>query len=272
MQDLKVTLIQAELVWEDIESNLARFDDKIDGIKDNPHLIVLPEMFTTGFSMNAKNLAQDTQGSSVTWLQEKARQKSVDIVGSIIVKDKGKSFNRLLWAKPDGELLTYDKRHLFRMLGEERVYSAGNTHITVELNGWKISPFICYDLRFPVWTRNFGNRFDAAIFIANWPENRSSHWKSLLQARAIENQCYVVGVNRVGEDGNGQLYSGDSSIIDPFGKVIFQHGNTECIHTAKLSYSFLQEYRKSFPVWMDAECDVEITPRNNHDDFSSRQG
>ncbi len=258
MRDLKVTLIQAELFWEDIESNLFQLDNKIEGIKENTDLIILPEMFTTGFSMNAENLAQDMQGSSVEWLQEKSRQKSVDIVGSIIVKEGSKYFNRLLWAKPEGGLFVYDKRHLFRMLGEEKVYSAGDKNITVELHGWRISPFICYDLRFPGWTRNFGNRFDAAIFIANWPENRSFHWKSLLQARAIENQCYVIGVNRVGIDGNGQSYSGDSSIIDPLGKVLFQHSNQECIYTAELSYLFLQEYRESFPVWMDADNGGDI--------------
>lgn len=253
MPDLKITLIQSEIVWEDIESNLSHFDDKINGIKENTDLIILPEMFTTGFSMNAEDLAQDMRGPSVTWLQDKARQKNADIVGSIIIKDKGMFFNRLIWAKPDGKLLTYDKKHLFRMLGEEKVYSAGDKKITVTLNGWQISPFICYDLRFPGWTRNFNNRFDAVIFIANWPSIRSSHWKTLLQARAIENQCYVIGVNRVGIDAQGHSYSGDSSIIDPFGKILFQRTNQECIYTAQLSYLSLQEYRKSFPVWMDTE-------------------
>lgn len=258
MQDLKVTLIQAELVWEDIESNLARFGDKIDSIKENTDLIILPEMFTTGFSMNVENLAQDMKGSSVKWLQEKSRQKSIDIAGSIIVKEDGNFFNRLLWVKPRGDLFTYDKRHLFRMLGEEEVYSPGEYNITVELHGWKLRPFICYDLRFPVWTRNIRNQFDVAIFIANWPRERSFHWKTLLQARAIENQCYVIGVNRVGVDGNGLFYRGDSAVIDPAGTVIFQESDKECHYTAKLSYSFLQEYRESFPVWMDADSEVDI--------------
>jgi predicted amidohydrolase len=257
MQDLLVTLIQADLIWEDIESNCARFDNTIDGIKDTTDLIVLPEMFTTGFSMNAKNLAQDMNGASVNWLRKKAQQKNIDLVGSIIIQEGGKYYNRLFWANPEGKLLTYDKKHLFRMLGEDKVYSAGMKNITVALHGWKIRPFICYDLRFPVWTRNLGNQFDAAIFIANWPENRSSHWKSLLQARAIENQCYVIGVNRVGTDGNGQSYSGDSSIIDPSGTVIFQKSYKECHYTTPLSYSFLEKYRESFPVWMDADRTVE---------------
>ncbi len=256
MRDLKITLIQTELVWEDIESNLAGFDAKIDAIEDDTHLIVLPEMFTTGFSMNAADLAQDMNGSSIAWVQEKSRQKNVDIVGSVIVKADGKFFNRLLWAKPDGKIFTYDKRHLFRMAGEEKVYSAGHENITVDLLGWKIRPFICYDLRFPVWTRNIAIQYDTAIFIANWPERRSWHWKLLLQARAIENQCYVIGVNRVGTDGNDHSYSGDSSIFDPWGNILFQKRNQACTHTAELSYDVLQKSRESFPVWMDADNDL----------------
>ena len=256
MQDLKITIIQTELVWEDIESNLAVFDDKIDEIMDDTHLIVLPEMFTTGFSMNPAGLAQNMNGSSVTWLREKSRQKNADIVGSIIVADHGKFFNRLIWAKPQGQIYTYDKRHLFRMAGEEKVYSAGRQNITVELRGWKIRPFVCYDLRFPVWTRNMENRYDVAIFIANWPERRSAHWKLLLQARAVENQCYVIGVNRVGIDGNGHTYSGDSSIIDSFGSIIFQKQDKAVTYTADLSYETLQNARESFPVWMDADNDL----------------
>ena len=256
MQDLKITLIQSELVWEDISSNLTGFDNTINAVEEDTHLIILPEMFSTGFTMNAAALAQDMKGSAVKWIKEKSAEKTVDILGSIIAEDGGKFFNRLVWAKPDGEIFTYDKKHLFRMAGEEKIYSAGSKNITVELNGWKIRPFICYDLRFPVWTRNVKNQFDAAIFIANWPERRSAHWKALLQARAIENQCYVIGVNRVGTDGNGLTYSGDSSIIDPWGTVIFQKSNQTCIHTAELSYDVLKTSREDFPVWMDADNDI----------------
>ena len=251
-KDLKVTLIQTELIWEDVELNIAGFDHQIDGMNQDTDLIILPEMFTTGFTMNAENLAQGMNGDSIHWLQEKSRQKNADIVGSVIIKEGNKFFNRLLWAKPNGELCAYDKKHLFRMAGEEKVYHPGDKHITVELRGWKVRPFICYDLRFPVWTQNIANHYDMAIFVANWPENRSSHWKVLLQARAIENQCYVIGVNRVGKDGNGLSFSGDSSIIDPFGKILFQKSFDPCTHTATLSYSDLLEYRESFPVWMDA--------------------
>jgi len=261
MQDLKTTIIQTELVWENIEGNLAGFDNKINTIKDDTHLIILPEMFTTGFSMNAASLAQDMTGSAVKWLREKSRQKNADIVGSIIFREDGKFFNRLIWTNPRGEIFTYDKKHLFRMAGEEKVYSAGHQNITVELRGWKIRPFICYDLRFPVWTRNIENRYDAAIFIANWPERRSWHWKLLLQARAVENQCYVIGVNRVGTDGKGHPYSGDSSVIDPWGNIIFQKKNKAITYTAGLSYETLQKSRESFPVWMDADNSLIRTPQ-----------
>ena len=253
MQDLKVTLIQTSLFWENIESNISLFDEKIDGIRDETDLIVLPEMFTTGFSMNAEKLAQDMGGTSVKWLREKSRSRQTDITGSMIIRANEKYFNRFLWAKPDGTLSYYDKRHLFRMTGEEKVYSAGDKNITVELKGWRIRPFICYDLRFPCWTRNLNNSYDVAVFIANWPEKRTSHWNALLPARAIENQCYVIGVNRVGEDGNGYYHSGDSSVIDPAGNIIFRKQDEESVYTASLSYQVLQEYRKSFPVWMDAD-------------------
>lgn len=254
MQDLNVTLIQTELAWENIDANLAMFGEKIDGINEKTHLIVLPEMFSTGFSMNASNLAETMSGDSVNWIVGKSRQKNMDIVGSAIIEESGKYFNRLLWAKPDGKLFIYDKRHLFRMAGEDKIYKAGDKNITIELNGWKIRPFICYDLRFPAWTRNLQQQYDVAIFIANWPEKRAAHWNALLIARAIENQAYVIGVNRVGKDGNGYPHSGDSCVIDPLGNILFQQSHEPCIHTAMLSYSVLRDYRESFPAWMDADA------------------
>ena len=253
MQDLRVTILQTALFWEDIDANLAAFDAKIDNIIDETDLIVLPEMFTTGFSMNAEFLAQDMNGDSVSWLKNKSRSKHADIAGSMIIKEGGRYLNRLFWAKPDGRLFYYDKKHLFRMTGEDKIYSPGNENITMELNGWKIRPFICYDLRFPCWTRNFNNRYDVAVYIASWPEKRSYHWKALLAARAIENQCYVIGVNRIGEDGNGYRHSGDSSVIDFAGGILFQKQNEEAVFSVSLSYSALDEYRKSFPAWMDAD-------------------
>lgn len=256
MRDLTVTLIQTELLWEDIPANLAMLDRKIDGVAEKTDVIILPEMFSTGFTMNAEKLAESMDGVAVSWIAVKAKQKNAHIVGSAIIEEDQKYFNRLLWAKPDGEILTYDKKHLFRMAGEHRVFSAGNALLTVEVNGWKIRPFICYDLRFPVWCRNIDNSYDAAIYIANWPARRAPHWTLLLAARAVENQCYVIGVNRVGEDGNGFPYSGDSSIIDPRGHLLFSKADVSCIYTAKLNYDRIKEYRETFAVWQDADGDA----------------
>jgi predicted amidohydrolase len=256
MQDLTVTLIQTELFWEDIPANLAMLDHKIDGIAQETDVIVLPEMFTTGFTMNAGKLAESMNGAAVSWITDKSRQKNAHILGSVIIKEGKRYFNRLLWAKPDGGLLTYDKKHLFRMAGEHKVYSPGNSHLTVEVNGWKLRPFICYDLRFPIWVRNIANSYDAAIYVANWPGKRAPHWKLLLPARAVENQCYVIGVNRVGEDGNGLLYSGGSSIIDPLGNILFQHADIPSIFTTTLNYERIREYRETFAAWQDADGDA----------------
>lgn len=256
MQDLKVTLVQADLIWEDISANLARFDETLDALTEETDLIVLPEMFSTGFTMAAATLAEDMDGRAVQWICEKSRQKAVDIVGSVIIREDGKFYNRLLWARPDGALLCYDKRHLFRMAGEEKVYCAGNNLLTLSLKGWNIRPFICYDLRFPAWVRNVGNAYDVAIFVANWPEKRSIHWQKLLVARAIENQCFVVGVNRVGMDGNGFDFSGDSTVIDPLGVDLLTLRYLPGIHTVRLSAKTLLSYRKEFPAWMDADAEL----------------
>jgi omega-amidase len=253
MQNLNIALIQTALIWNDPDANLEMFDQKINTIPDDTDLVVLPEMFTTGFSMNAELLAQDMNEKAVSWLVQKAGQKNTDILGSMIIRDQGKFYNRLIWAKPDGTILCYDKKHLFRFAGEEKVFTPGTKGITVDLFGWKIRPFICYDLRFPLWTRNFNNQFDVAIFIANWPQKRASHWNTLLKARAIENQCYVAAVNIVGTDGNGLAYHGDSCLIDPLGNDLVEKNNRETIYNAELSYEILIDYRKSFPAWMDAD-------------------
>lgn len=256
MWDLTVTLIQTELFWEDIPANLAAFDKKIDAIAEKTDLIILPEMFTTGFSMNAAKLAETMTGSAVSWILAKSKAKHADIMGSVIIEENGKYYNRLLWAKPDGALMTYDKKHLFRMTGEHEVFTPGNKLLTVTLKGWKLRPFICYDMRFPVWNRNLGNPYDLAVYIANWPERRASHWKLLMPARAVENQCYVIGVNRVGKDGNDLDHSGDSSIIDPMGNVLFHQANTPCIYTVGLKYDPVREYRENFAAWRDADRDA----------------
>jgi predicted amidohydrolase len=253
MQDLTLTVIQTELIWEDIEANLKQMDEKINSLDKPTDLIVLPEMFTTGFSMNTVEFAQDMDGSAVKWLTDTAARSHSDIVGSIMIKDRGGYYNRLCWASPDGMLKTYDKRHLFRMAGEEKVYTPGAGAIVVKLKGWRIRPYICYDLRFPVWGRNVNNTYDLAIYVANWPARRASHWKTLLQARSIENQAYVVGVNRVGTDGNGRYYSGDTSIFDPIGQVLFQSAHVQIIQTLTLNAKMLKQCRSDFPVWMDAD-------------------
>ena len=256
MQDLKVTLIQANLYWEEKENNFEMFNRGIDSIGDKSDLLILPEMFSTGFSMCPDRLFHTMDGKAVNWMKEKARLIDTDITGSLIIKEEEKYYNRLIWVKPDGSLFYYDKKHLFRYAGEDEVYTAGSSAITVELKGWKIKPFICYDLRFPLWTRNLDKEYDLAIFVANWPERRSEHWKALLKARAIENQCYVIGVNRVGVDGNKISHSGDSSIIDPTGTVVESVSDDATIIHSKLSMEHLTSYREQFPAWMDGDVDL----------------
>ncbi len=254
MKNLKITIVQSDIHWENKEKNLSMFDEKLSGIdSDVTDLIVLPEMFSTGFSMNAHYLAEDMEDDTALWLKKKSFEKKVDITGSVIIKENGNFFNRLIWAKSDGSISRYDKRHLFKMAGEDKIFEAGKGRITVDLNGWKIAPFICYDLRFPVWCRNIASDYDIAIFIASWPRSRSAHWRILLQARAVENQCYVLGVNRIGRDGNNIVYDGSSLIINPLGKIILDFKDRESVNTEEFSYDLLKEYRKEFPAWQDAD-------------------
>ena len=253
MQDLKVTIVQCELAWEDPTANLAFFDRCFHESIGATDLVVLPEMFTTGFSMNAGSLAQEMSGDTVAWMRETAARSKAVVTGSFIARDGDRFYNRLVWARPDGTASHYDKRHLFRMSGEHEVYSAGKSIITETLKGWRLRPFVCYDLRFPTWTRNVDNAYDAAVFVANWPAPRSMHWRTLLRARAIENLSYVIGVNRVGEDGNQRVYDGSSSILGPAGEILFQRQNESVIHTQTLSFASLAAYRESFPAWMDAD-------------------
>lgn len=256
MQDLKVALIQAELVWEDHTANMAHLHERIGQVPADVQLIVLPEMFSTGFSMHPANLAQRMDGPAISWMQDRSRESKADITGSLIVEEEGRFYNRLIWAKPDGSIYSYDKKHLFRYAGEDTVYAPGNRQLLVDCHGWKIRPFICYDLRFPIWTRNLDNTYDAAIFVANWPQPRAAHWKALLTARAIENQCYVAGVNRVGVDGNGHRYSGDTCIIDPLGRVVAAVSHDEAIVSDVFSAAVLNDYRQAFPAWRDADQEM----------------
>lgn len=255
MDNLIVTIIQTNLHWENLEMNIANFDSKINCIDKPTDIIVLPEMFTTGFTMNPELVAEEHGSKGLQWMMQKAKEKNCVITGSISVKENNKFYNRLYWVKPDASFEYYDKRHLFKMGNEHLHYSAGTKKLIVEYKGWKICPLICYDLRFPVWSRNRKeNTYDVLIYIANWPEVRSYPWTQLLIARAIENQTYVVGVNRIGEDGNMINHSGDSMIINPRGElistIISHQDKTE---TVALSYGYLQDFRKVFPVVLDGD-------------------
>ncbi len=216
--NLNFTLIQPDIIWEDKTTNLRNYQSVINGIIDSD-IIVLPEMFSTGFSMSPEDLSEEMSGMTVNWMRINAKKRNAVVCGSLIIKEDGKFYNRFIWAQPDGEIITYDKINLFSFANEDQYYSPGNKKIIIEYKGWKICPQICYDLRFPVWSRN-KEGYDILLYVANWPETRSEAWKTLLKARAIENQCYVVGLNRVGYDGKGLSYSGDSCIIDAFGNKI----------------------------------------------------
>lgn len=266
MNDLKITIIQSGLHWENKEKNLTMFSQKIIDITERTDLIVLPEMFPTGFSMNPKKFAEPMNGITVNWMKEKAKDKNCVITGSFIFEENGKCFNRLVWMNADGSYSTYDKRHLFRMANEDSHYTAGEKKIIVELKGWKICPLICYDLRFPVWSRNKlvkiekenlnpSYEYDLLIYVANWPEIRSYPWKTLLLARALENQCYVVGLNRVGNDGNNIFHSGDSAVINAKGGIVSKtKEREESTETVTLNYSELTAFRKLFPAILDADA------------------
>jgi omega-amidase len=255
MRDLKIALVQMAQAWENHAANLAMAGRHIDTIREKVDLIVFPEMFTTGYTMNAPACAQAMDGSAVHWMHETARRLNTDITGSMIISSgRGGFYNRLVWAKPDGSVQLYDKRHLFRMAGEHEIYSGGSAHITVELKGWRVRPYICYDLRFPVWTRNRKNEYDIALFVASWPAKRASQWAALLRARAIENLCYVIGVNRTGTDGNSLEYAGGTAAFDCTGNTIFDAGSSECVSIVTLQSRHLQEYRDTFPAWMDSDA------------------
>lgn len=253
MRDLKVTIIQTELHWENIDENLEMLGQKLSQIEDETDLIVLPEMFNTGFTMSSEKLAEEMDGKTMQWMKNAAKEKSCVVVGSLIINENRNYYNRLIWMRTDGSYETYDKRHLFRMMDEHKYFSGGDERIVVELNGWRICPFVCYDLRFPVWCRNKGD-YDCLIYIANWPGARRSAWSTLLLARAIENQVYVIGVNRIGKDGNDIVFSGGSAVIDPKGQVISKtQPHQENIETVSLSYEELEDFRKKFPVGLDGD-------------------
>ena len=252
-ENLKITIIQSDLVWENPKKNIQKFTSLINRIDTDTDLIVLPEMFTTGFSMNPQKLAETMNGESVQWLINTAKIKGISIITSLIIKENNEYYNRLFYVNQDGEFQTYDKRHLFRMGNEHNHYKAGRKKLIVNLHGWRIMPLICYDLRFPVWSRN-NNDYDIGIYIANWPEARNGIWSTLLKARALENQAYIVGVNRIGNDGEGLSYSGDSVILSSKAETMSKTvAYMESVETVSLSMDDLLEFRKKFPVLLDAD-------------------
>ncbi len=262
--DIKFSLIQTSLVWENKNSNIQLFNEKLNTISNTSDVIVLPEMFTTGFSMNSKELAEGIKDNTAQWLIQKSKEKNACIVGSIITKQNQNFYNTLLFAQPNGNISSYNKRHLFRMAGEHNHYSSGITKSIIEYKQFKILPLICYDLRFPVWSRNKFDKtspekatYDILIYVANWPEARYYAWRQLLIARAIENQCYVVGVNRIGTDGTAKTYNGQSLAVNYKGEILADLKENDCIETISFNLEELYEFRKKFPAGIDAD-DFEL--------------
>ena len=252
---MTITLLQPNLFWHDPVANRAHLEEQIFSLPQPTDLIVLPEMFTTGFTMAARAVAEPMGLTTLRWLRQMAAQTNAVVTGSYAVREgQNTFFNRLVWMQPDGQFDTYDKRHLFRMAGEHEIYSAGNQRLIKEWRGWRICPLICYDLRFPVWSRNIQpNPYDLLLYVANWPAPRQHVWNTLLQARAIENLSYVIGVNRVGTDGTGLTYAGGSAVIDFTGNVLFRAGDVEMVHQKTLSLAELRAFRVRFPADLDAD-------------------
>lgn len=253
MQELKVTLIQSHLHWENPVANRTHFTLLFDTISENTDLIVLPEMFTTGFTMNAEVVAESPDGTTILWMKEEAKKHQAAITGSLIIKDDGHYYNRLYFVSPDGGIETYDKKHTFTLAGEHKTFKAGNTLKQIEYKGWKIRPLICYDLRFPVWARNT-DEYDLLLYVANWPDRRVAAWDALLRARAIENMAYCIGVNRTGLDGNGHQYTGHSAAYDVLGAHVSTKAlEKEFVNTITLSKSHIIKNRKHLQFLNDAD-------------------
>jgi predicted amidohydrolase len=257
IQNLKITVFQAYLFWENIEKNLQNISLRLSGgVREKTDLIVLPEMFNTGFSMRTE-LAEEMDGKTMEWIKKTAANYDCVVTGSLMIKENGHCYNRMVWMKPDGTYQYYDKHHLFGLGEEDKYFSAGKEPVIVELKGWKIRLAICYDLRFPVWLRNKKDAYDILLLVASWPDKRSSHWRTLIHARAIENQSYVIGVNRVGHDGNQIYHSGHSMCIDPLGNTVYYKPEDEDLYTFSINYTELEKVRRQFPFLKDAD-DFEV--------------
>ncbi len=277
MSTLTITGIQSNLHWENRKANLEMFEQKIFSISQPTEIVVLPEMFSTGFSMQPEELAETMDGQTLQWMKQIAARKKIILTGSVIIEESGNYFNRLVWVLPNGHIGHYDKRHLFAYGDEDQHYTRGEKRLIASVNGWKINLLVCYDLRFPVWSRQASSptppqpraahsssggarrgeesalEYDVLIYVANWPEKRVHAWTTLLPARAIENQCYVIGVNRTGDDGKKIHYTGESMAIDAMGEILYHKKDEEDIFTVTLDKSHLEKVREKFPFWKDAD-------------------
>jgi predicted amidohydrolase len=249
---MKIALIQSSLFWENPIANRNYFEEKINAITEKVDLIVLPEMFTTGFSMNPKNLAETMHGETISWLQSMAKSKNSAITGSLIIEENNNYYNRLVFVFPSGEIKFYDKRHLFTLAGEDKVYTSGNEKLIVEYKGFKICPLVCYDLRFPVFARNIED-YDVLIYVANWPKTRINAWDILLQARSVENMCYTIGVNRIGFDASNFEYVGHSQVNDFLGNYVMEPKENEGVFIVELNKEKLLETRKKLGFLNDRD-------------------
>jgi predicted amidohydrolase len=263
-ESLLVSLVQTNLIWEDPGANLSMLESKIMSSSDKMEVVILPEMFSTGFSLNAVHLAETMDGRAVQWMRKISAEKKIILAGSLIIEEDGKYHNRMIWMQPNGQFYFYDKRHLFAYAGEDEKFTGGTKRLIVSVKGWKINLQVCYDLRFPVWARqqlpiditgsvDTEPEYDVLIYSANWPEKRSHAWRTLLQARAIENQSFVVGVNRLGDDGNNIHYTGDSMIVDALGEVLYSAGEKDEIFTYSLTLENLTKIRSKLPFLKDAD-------------------
>ncbi|TNJ44222.1 amidohydrolase [Tamlana fucoidanivorans] len=251
---LNIAVIQSDLVWENPKANRENFETKILGITKAVDIIVLPEMFTSGFTMNASKVAEPMEGATVSWMKQLAVTKGAAILGSLVISDEDKNYyNRLLFVEPSGRITTYNKRHTFTLVGEDKVYTSGDEKVLIDYKGWRICPLICYDLRFPVWARNVDN-YDVLIYVANWPKPRITAWDALLKARAIENMSYCIGVNRVGVDGVNSVYSGHSVVYNVLGQEILKtEAGTETIQTITLEKRHIEAYRNKLKFLNDRD-------------------
>lgn len=263
MSAITITTIQTNLVWEEKATNLRLLEQKIKSIEDKTELVILPEMFSTGFSMKPEQLAETMDGETVAWMKRVSRENGIILTGSLMIEEEGKFYNRLIWMLPNGQYGQYDKRHLFAFGEEDKHYTQGNKRLIASAKGWKFNLQVCYDLRFPVWARqtplSSGKgtaaevEYDVLVYVANWPERRIHAWKTLLCARAIENQCYVIGVNRTGTDANNYYYNGSSLVISPMGEVLYHMADVEDVFTITLEKEILEEVRNKFPFLNDGD-------------------